>query len=665
MTRHPAPTRLEQACLAALGAAALVAFARPPGASRLALVALVPVVLSLAWRLPTAPAAARTGALVLARLAVAATFVTGLVLSLYPVVSDRLVALLRQVNGLILAGLLGLFVLGTPGWSPAAGALLCAVALLALASFDPLARLLPLHAAAACAVFAYLAVGRSQPGQGRRLPSTVAFGLAAASVAALLGRLLPWAQPYMEEATARLLNPASPTAYAGFSSRSSLGDIEQLALSRAVVMRVFTDAPSHLRGRVFTHFDGRTWRAPRPRLRDLAVVSDEAAETQGLRSLPGRSFVDRLAAREGDAVATRIVPVLPFGDALFAPAGVRAARLEAPHLRVDGAGVLQPLAIGSLGMYGVWHGRDRVAGWEEPPDALLAVPPDTDPRLRVLASTLAAGAASPGEKLDRTLTYLGTHCRYALAVGPFETAQPVAEFVFDKRRGYCEYFASAAAVLLRLQGVPARYVSGFAVGDGTRLGGHYVVRESDAHAWIEVSLPGRGWVTADPTPAADYEAVRASLREAGLRGAWEAVTAWLAGTWIALRLGDVRVLGPATWIVAAALVTVLAWRRWRRRRPRRAPMSRAPAHDLSPETAALLAALEGTWAAQGRPRPPHRGLQEHLDSWPPALLTEASRAAGRAAVACVYRARFGGESVPKAELTEVRRRLEETARPTA
>src|SRR5205814_8379510 len=114
----------------------------------------------------------------------------------------------------------------------------------------------------------------------------------------------------------------------------------------------------------------------------------------------------------------------------------------------------------------------------------------------------------------------------SLQVGKFATRQPVAEFVFDKKRGYCEYFASAAAVLLRLQGVPARYVTGFSMDAAARVGGHYVVRESDAHAWIEAWIPGRGWVEADPTPAGDYAAVHGDAASG-----FERVVEWIKGRW--------------------------------------------------------------------------------------------------------------------------------------
>src|SRR6185295_16804759 len=102
---------------------------------------------------------------------------------------------------------------------------------------------------------------------------------------------------------------------------------------------------------------------------------------------------------------------------------------------------------------------------------------------------------------------------------------------FEKRQGWCQYFASAGALLLRLEGVPTRFVSGFRLRSGLLRGGHYVVREADAHAWIEVWLPGNGWVEADPTPSAAYEAAHGGLDEGWLAEAWERVKGLVSRVW--------------------------------------------------------------------------------------------------------------------------------------
>ena len=180
--------------------------------------------------------------------------------------------------------------------------------------------------------------------------------------------------------------------------------------------------------------------------------------------------------------------------------------------------------------------------------------------------------------------------------------------MFDKKRGYCEYFASAAAVLLRLQGVPTRYVTGFSMDAAEFVGGHYVVRESDAHAWIEAYIPGRGWVEADPTPAGDYAAVHARRVSP-----FERVSEWVRARWaeaaLAVRTGELRRLAAVAAVPLALLALaglgLVGLRFWRRRR---APES---AHagarwDGDPEVARVMAQLESLWSAPrpSAPRPP-------------------------------------------------------------
>ena len=91
-------------------------------------------------------------------------------------------------------------------------------------------------------------------------------------------------------------------------------------------------------------------------------------------------------------------------------------------------------------------------------------------------------------------------------------AQPVDEFLFSTRRGFCEHYASAFVVLMRAAGIPARVVTGYQGGEPN--GDYYIVRQSDAHAWAEVWLPGQGWVRVDPTAAVAPERIESGLGSA-------------------------------------------------------------------------------------------------------------------------------------------------------
>jgi len=90
---------------------------------------------------------------------------------------------------------------------------------------------------------------------------------------------------------------------------------------------------------------------------------------------------------------------------------------------------------------------------------------------------------------------------YTLRLPRRESADPLADFLFTRRQGHCEYFASAMTILLRTAGIPARIVTGFLGGEYNPITDLWVVRASDAHSWVEAWIPGFGWSTFDPTPA--------------------------------------------------------------------------------------------------------------------------------------------------------------------
>jgi hypothetical protein len=123
-----------------------------------------------------------------------------------------------------------------------------------------------------------------------------------------------------------------------------------------------------------------------------------------------------------------------------------------------------------------------------------------------LARQISASAGSPEEKVQRVIAYLQGNFTYSLNPKRDKRFPPLEDFLLHSREGYCEHFATAAAVLLRATGVPTRLVSGFLQGEWNSLGRYFMVRQRDAHTWIEAYLPGKGWVTFDPTPTAQAAA---------------------------------------------------------------------------------------------------------------------------------------------------------------
>lgn len=143
------------------------------------------------------------------------------------------------------------------------------------------------------------------------------------------------------------------------------------------------------------------------------------------------------------------------------------------------------------------------------------LPPRLSQRMAALGREIAARGRDDGERVallgefyrDARLTYATT----GLPVGE----GPLDQFLFEKKRGHCEFFASSFAMLLRAAGVPARLVGGYYGGDYNELGGYYVVSEDMAHVWVEAHLAGKGWVTLDPSVWAVNSAAIGENRERG------------------------------------------------------------------------------------------------------------------------------------------------------
>ena len=145
----------------------------------------------------------------------------------------------------------------------------------------------------------------------------------------------------------------------------------------------------------------------------------------------------------------------------------------------------------------------RRRGRSLPPAELaryLQLPENLDPRIEALAREITTNASSNFEKAEVIGAHFFREFDYTLDLPPVVGDDPVASFLFHSQRGHCEYFASAAAILLRTQGVPTRVVNGFLGGTWNEIGDYLTVRQGDAHAWIEVYVPELGWVPFEATP---------------------------------------------------------------------------------------------------------------------------------------------------------------------
>lgn len=162
-----------------------------------------------------------------------------------------------------------------------------------------------------------------------------------------------------------------------------------------------------------------------------------------------------------------------------------------------------------LDPYRNFAGLSRAPGATAPPAPLARGgaayrPPATLQRIQRLAQEVTAGKTTPYDQAQAIESYLRTNFTYNLKPPDAHGGDPMQFFLFDSKEGYCEYFATAMGDMLRSLGIPVRLVNGFGPGTYDDRLQRYVIRESDAHTWVEVYFPHYGWIPFEPTPDGTY-----------------------------------------------------------------------------------------------------------------------------------------------------------------
>ncbi|MGA8310881.1 MAG: DUF3488 and transglutaminase-like domain-containing protein [Terriglobales bacterium] len=293
----------------------------------------------------------------------------------------------------------------------------------------------------------------------------------------------------------------------GFSDSVQLGRIGEIQQSSSVVMHIQIDGDEggrfdlKWRGVSLSNFDGRTW----SNNREQHVLSP-SLYGRFVFLQPSRNVLER----SSHMVNYRVL-MEPVGMNLFFLASVPES-LEGNYrmLAVDDGGAVFDLdpehpvnryqAASDISQAGA---RElRTAGNVYPPDVAASNLGlrSVDARIPRLAQQITASADVNYDKAIALETYLRTHFGYSLKLPRTVPHDPLANFLFERKQGHCEYFASSMAVMLRTLGIPSRVVNGFRTGEFNDLTSQYVVRASNAHSWVEAYFPGYGWVAFDPTP---------------------------------------------------------------------------------------------------------------------------------------------------------------------
>ncbi|HEY5718254.1 MAG TPA: DUF3488 and transglutaminase-like domain-containing protein, partial [Motiliproteus sp.] len=290
------------------------------------------------------------------------------------------------------------------------------------------------------------------------------------------------------------LDLSTQGARTGLSEQMNPGDIARLSRSAELAFRVEFDGPVpppqqlYWRALVLDRFDGRGWsRQPPP---TEAAIAWHGQEQPWFASV----------ARAGASLSYRVIMEPSDQPWLFALDLAQTTQpgtgLTRDFRLVNRFPVAQPFS------YRVQTTPEYRTDVELPRWLALRnlqLPAAGNPRTRTLARQWWQDAASPAAFVERIHAFFANQPFYYTLTPPLLGENSIDQFLFDTRQGFCSHYASAMAFMLRSVGLPARIVTGYQGGEHNALGNYLLVHQFDAHAWVEVWLPGQGWVRADPT----------------------------------------------------------------------------------------------------------------------------------------------------------------------
>ncbi len=295
----------------------------------------------------------------------------------------------------------------------------------------------------------------------------------------------------------------------GFSDQVRLGEMGEIILSSKVLMRVkldrdVADLPSGTkwRGIALNRYDGKKW----SNTRDSFHRIHRDHRSGGMMLLTENR-------RENEFLVQQSIFLEPFSNVIFG----------APDMvSIAGEGLRRSLLFedgnDSIGIYRGGRGPIKYVVYSDlvPREEKLVqslhgtIParlekrylqlPKIHPEIRQLALDVTRQQDGLLEKTLALEAFLRQAYGYSLANHSAGADDPLADFLLVTKAGHCEFFATAQAVMMRLLGIPARLVNGFRLGEFNDFSGYLVVRQSDAHSWVEGYFPGPGWIEFDPTP---------------------------------------------------------------------------------------------------------------------------------------------------------------------
>ncbi len=295
--------------------------------------------------------------------------------------------------------------------------------------------------------------------------------------------------------------PSNQTsAKTGLSDSLRLGEITHLAESQEVAFRVkFNGDPPpadqlYWRGPVLWHTDGRNWQ-------DLSSQS-------ALHKFPPKQQ-PYFSGNAIDYTITLQPHKQSWVFALDLPTNLPnkiSQRFDYQLIVDDQVDQVMRYSVSSYPQYKTGE------PWPLALSAALQIPPERNPKTHALAQQWVQHGLTPNQITDQALELFRQQPFYYSRTPPALTSNdPVDEFLFTTRRGFCEHYAASFVTLMRAASVPARIVTGYQGGEFNPMGNYLIVRQSNAHAWAEVWLPSQGWVRIDPTAVIPTERIETHI----------------------------------------------------------------------------------------------------------------------------------------------------------
>lgn len=339
-----------------------------------------------------------------------------------------------------------------------------------------------------CIAFALVSVLAIRRGRGTPVPryagprrALAVLPAVGATVAMSLALGLPPLARWVEQRVG--VSAEGDDSCVGFSERLALGSMQRMLASNRIVLRVHGRRVAYLRGALLDRYEGRVWTS----------------------TLADRSMAPRPGVREDQTTSRAVFASGPattkqLSMRWFLPPNACHLQTRGGRVLVDGMGIPTPESPDETTIGFSVCDEPQIAP-PTPSSSDGHVPAHVRRRIELIAREWTQGASTDREKLDAISREL-QRFSYALGVARDDRLDPVVDFLTKHQEGHCEMFASALALLARTEGVPTRLVVGYRVSEQSSLFDHDVVRERNAHTWVEAWIDG-AWRMWDPTPAAE------------------------------------------------------------------------------------------------------------------------------------------------------------------